>query len=431
MKRLINILNIIKPIFKEFFFSFTISHSSYLKKCDFNNIKKLSNYSYEKGKNIINEYEKLFSLKIGSGKFVSFSSGRISLYVLLKCYKVEKNDEVIIQSSNCSAVAFAVMMSGAKPIYVDINPKDFGPSFEDVKRKINSKTKVIVIQHSFGIPSSSIFQIKNLCKKNNIFLIEDCALTFDSKINGISVGTIGDASFFSTDNSKPINTIIGGGLYSESPNVIDRALQIRDLADEFDEFDLKRIYKRFLIETAYLTPKKYRFFKINLYFKAGLKKLFGFDTALYQFSTDLSLLNITNVKKMPVFLAQIGIYELENWKSKKEIILKNYSKLLHVFEKTNFEIPESYLNKDLKIIPHRFVAFDNSKNQLNNILKDSVNHELFWFKSPLVACLDPEQYGYVYGSCPNTEKYNKITVNIPLIYDDKYFDKLTNNLNFN
>ena len=87
MKRLINILNIIKPIFKEFFFSFTISHSSYLKKCDFNNIKKLSNYSYEKGKNIINKYEKLFSLKIGSGKFVSFSSGRISLYVLLKCYK--------------------------------------------------------------------------------------------------------------------------------------------------------------------------------------------------------------------------------------------------------------------------------------------------------------------------------------------------------
>ncbi|MDC0909683.1 DegT/DnrJ/EryC1/StrS family aminotransferase [Flavobacteriaceae bacterium] len=431
MKKILNFFNIIKPIFKEFFFSFTISHSSYLNKYDFNKIKKLSNYSYEKGKNIINEYEKLFSSKIGSGSFVSFSSGRISLYVILQCFNVKKNHEVIIQSSNCSAVAFAVMMTGAKPIYVDIDPIDFGPSIDDVKKKINSKTKAIVVQHSFGIPSSSIFNIKELCKNNNIVLIEDCALTYDSKINGISVGTIGDASFFSTDNSKPINTIIGGGLYSESSNVIERALEIRDLADEFDEFDLKKIYKRFLIETAFLTPRKYRFFKINLYFKAVLNKFFGFDTALYQFSTDLHLLNTTNVKKMPVFLAQIGIYELENWKFKKEIILNNFSKLLLIFEKLNFDIPESYLNNDLEIIPHRFIAFDNSKNQLNNILKDRVNNDLFWFKSPLVACLDPKQYGYVYGSCPNTEKYNKITVNIPLIFNDKYFDKLINNLNFN
>ena len=430
MKRLVNIFNIIKPIFKEFYFSFTTSHSNYMTKDNFNFIKKISKYSYESGRNIVEQYERLFSAKIGLGNFVSFSSGRISLYVLLKCFNVKKNDEIIIQSSNCSAVAFAVMMTGAKPIYVDIDPKDFGPSFEDVKRKINSKTKVVVVQHSFGIPSSSIFQIKNLCKKNNIFLIEDCALTFDSEINGISVGTIGDASFFSTDNSKPINTIIGGGLYSESSNVIDRALQIRDLADEFDEFDLNKIYKRFLIETAFLTPKKYRFFKINLYLRAVFNKLFGFDTALYQFSTDLSLVNKTYVKKIPVFLAQVGIYELENWKLKKKIILNNYSKLLHIFSKTTFEIPESYLNKDLKIIPHRFVAFDNSKNELNNILKNNINNDLFWFKSPLVACLDPEQYGYVYGSCPNSEKYSKITVNIPLIFNDKYYEKFINDLNF-
>ena len=427
MRRIINFINILKPIFSEFYFSFTSSHANYLKSNNFRLIEKLSIVNFNDGLDIIRKFEKLFSSKIGKGKFISFSSGRASLSVLLECFEISEQDEVIIQSSNCSAVAFSIIMSKAKPIYVDINPNDFGPLYSDIENKINSKTKAIVVQHSFGIPSSSIFKIKELCNKNNIYLIEDCALTFDSSINGINIGTIGDASFFSTDNSKPLNTIVGGGVYSESNTIINKALKIQNCSEEFSKSDLKKIHQRFLIETTYLTPKKYRYFKLNTYLRSIFNKIFGLDVLLFEYSTDLNVLKNNHIKKMPVFLAQIGIYEIENWNKKKAIILKNYSDLLNIFKNSKYALPNSYFKNGVKIIPHRFILFDN-ENNLKNILTKNINDDLFWFKSPLIACLDPREYGYQIGSCSNTEKFNNIIINIPLIFNDKYYKKFINNL---
>ena len=62
---------------------------------------------------------------------------------------------------------------------------------------------MIIAQHNFGIPCQ-IEEIQKLCIKEKIFLIEDCALTLCSKVNGFLVGNFGDASIYSFDHTKPL-----------------------------------------------------------------------------------------------------------------------------------------------------------------------------------------------------------------------------------
>ncbi|MEK9702296.1 MAG: DegT/DnrJ/EryC1/StrS family aminotransferase, partial [Deltaproteobacteria bacterium] len=79
--------------------------------------------------------------------------------------------------------------------------------------------------------------IKSLATKYKLFLLEDCALSLGSKINGITLGNFGDAALFSTDHSKPINTIIGGLIYSNNKNLIH---SLRDKQASHSELSIKK-----------------------------------------------------------------------------------------------------------------------------------------------------------------------------------------------
>lgn len=82
---------------------------------------------------------------------ISFVSGRGALFIILQALGVNKDDEVIIQSFTCAVVPNAIIARGAKPIYVDINLSlTMDP---DKLEKEITKTKAIIVQHTFGIPS--------------------------------------------------------------------------------------------------------------------------------------------------------------------------------------------------------------------------------------------------------------------------------------
>ena len=137
----------------------------------------------------------------------------MGFYVLMKSLGVSSGDEILFTAATCSTMINAALRIGATPIYADIDPNTFGSDPNDIEKKITHKTKIIVAQHSFGIPCD-ITAIKKISVSNNIFLFEDCALTLGSRVNGITVGNFGDAALFSTDHSKPINTMIGGLIYT-------------------------------------------------------------------------------------------------------------------------------------------------------------------------------------------------------------------------
>ena len=139
------------------------------------------------------EFEDKFSKLIGSGYGVSFATGRMGFYALLKLLKIGKDDEVILLGSTCSVMVNAILRCNATPIYSDINTENYGSDKESILLKISKNTKMIIAQHSFGIPCD-ILKIKELAAQET-FYFEDCALTIGLKLI-IKYVVILDASCF-------------------------------------------------------------------------------------------------------------------------------------------------------------------------------------------------------------------------------------------
>ena len=164
-------------------------------------IKEINQLLKNPNPKITEEYENKFSNLIGNGSSVSYASGRMGFFELMKYLKIGNQDEVIILGYTCAVMINAIIKIGAKPIFSDIDPETFGSCINSIKEKTNSKTKLIVAQHSFGIPCD-IEKILEFTQEKKIFLLEDCALTLGSKVNGKIVGNFGDASLFSSEPSN-------------------------------------------------------------------------------------------------------------------------------------------------------------------------------------------------------------------------------------
>src|SRR3989338_439952 len=78
------------------------------------------------------------------------NSGRTALLILLQSLQLTKDDEVLLQGFTCNAVSNPILWSGAKPVYVDIEPDSYNMSPTDLTKKISSRSKVLIIQHTFG-----------------------------------------------------------------------------------------------------------------------------------------------------------------------------------------------------------------------------------------------------------------------------------------
>ena len=140
--------------------------------------------------------EQEFAKRLGVKHAYSFNSGRSAFLALLESLDLQKGDEVLVQAFTCNAVPNPVQWAGLTPIYVDCNEDDFNVSPEDLERKITSKSKVVVVQHTFGLPAD-MDRIMEICEKHRLILVEDCAHALGATYKGKEVGTFGKAAFFS------------------------------------------------------------------------------------------------------------------------------------------------------------------------------------------------------------------------------------------
>ena len=101
---------------------------------------------------IIEEFEQRFAEIIGDGQTVSFAAGRMGFYALMQVLGIQAGDEVVLQGATCSVMVNAVLRNGATPVYADIDPETFGSSEAAIEKVLSPKTKMVVAQHSFGIP---------------------------------------------------------------------------------------------------------------------------------------------------------------------------------------------------------------------------------------------------------------------------------------
>lgn len=409
----------LKYLFKKTYFGFVQGHN-YLND---NILQELNEFKITESIDILNKFEIKYASAVGNGKAVSFASGRMGFYSLMTILNIKKDDEVILQGHTCSVMANAILRAGGKPIYADIDPETFGSSANEIKKVISSKTKIIVAQHSFGIPCD-IEPIIELARSHGIFLLEDCAITLGSKLNGIQVGNFGDGALFSTDHSKPVNTFIGGLIYTKNKNLYKKLKQIQYSSPNLSSYRKSQIFKKFSFERKYYNPTNYgKSFFINLLFKLFLMNKDSY--LIDDYSKNLSS-SYPYPAKLPTFLAHLGIIELKRWKvekKKRRTLLKDFLELSSACGIENF-LPKSYFNKNLEIIPLRFAyAHPNAKNIRINMSK-FLDTNWFWFMKPLITCDSMEELGYTKGSCPISEKIGKSIINWPCVFNEPYNKQL-------
>jgi perosamine synthetase len=184
----------------------------------------------------VEEFEKAFSDYIRMNS-VATSSGTSALHLALIAIGITKNDGVIMPSYTCIAVALPVLYQQAKPILADVND-DYNISVEDVKRKITNNTKAVIVPHMFGYPAD-LDEIKEVCKENNIYLVEDCAQAIGARYHDKKVGTIGDISIFSFYATKMMTTIQGGMVCTNNSDWIQmiKDLRYHDQCRSFEDTD--------------------------------------------------------------------------------------------------------------------------------------------------------------------------------------------------
>lgn len=372
------------------------------------------------------EFENNFSKLIGSGKSLSYAAARMGLYHLLKELGIGKNDEVILLGSTCSVMPNAIIRTGATPIYSDVDKETFGSSLTGIKNCISKNTKVIIAQHSYGIPCE-IDKIKDFLKGKNIFLVEDCALTVGSKIKNKNVGTFGDAAIFSFDHTKPINLFMGGVLYTENVQLFEKLKNSWEKIENIPVYRQKKIWKEFIFENKFfrnnIAAKGFFISKLRSFFR----KIFFIKSPFLDDDFGTSYISdYPYPARMPSFLCSIGLEEIKNFEKfseAKKVFLKNFIKLIKELSLENI-LPKSYLNDRLDIIPSRICFQINNGSDFRKRLRFLIDVDSTWFLEPIIVRNEPlENFLYNAGSCKNSEEIGPKMINIP-VSNSKHINEL-------
>tara|TARA_B100000035_G_C21035950_1_gene570976 strand:+ start:223 stop:1323 length:1101 start_codon:yes stop_codon:yes gene_type:complete len=179
--------------------------------------------------NFVSKFEQKFSDYINVAKATSVSNGTVALHLALHALGITKGDEVIVPSLTYVASANAITYVGATPIFVDSSLENWNLDMKSVISKISPKTKAILAVHLYGNPCD-MDQLADICKQNNLFLIEDAAEAFGSKYRDRHVGTFGDIATFSFFGNKTLTTGEGGMVVSNNKSLIERCAYLKSQA---------------------------------------------------------------------------------------------------------------------------------------------------------------------------------------------------------
>lgn len=148
------------------------------------------------GGNYVKQFEKAFAETYGVNHVVSCANGTDSLYIIMKMLGIGQGDEVITVANSWISSSETITQAGATPVFVDIHPDFYSMDETLLEHAITPRTKAVIAVHLQG-QICAIDVIKNICDKAGIYLIEDCAQSHMSELNGVRAGLTGIAGSFS------------------------------------------------------------------------------------------------------------------------------------------------------------------------------------------------------------------------------------------
>ncbi len=206
-------------------------------------------YKYMMGDNFVTEYKKTQELENVISTYLNCkycfmtTSGTSALLLALMALDLNDGDEVIVPNYTMIATVNVIKMLKLKPIICDVNKDTFTISCDEIRKNISNKTRC-VMHVSLNNRQKNIQDIVDLCKTNDIFLIEDSAQSMGCKVNDKYFGTFGDIGCFSLSSPKIISTGQGGYLITNNEALADKIRMTKNFGrkesgkDNFETFGL-------------------------------------------------------------------------------------------------------------------------------------------------------------------------------------------------
>lgn len=168
---------------------------------------KVNYWTGELGK----RFEQEFARFHGSQHAIALANGTVALELALYALSIGPGDEVIVPAKTFIATASCVVMRGATPVVVDIEPDSQNISLASIENALTARTKAIIVVHLGGWPCE-MDAILNFAHQHGLRVIEDCAQAIGAEYKGKLVGSFGDAAAFSFCQDKIITTGGEGGM---------------------------------------------------------------------------------------------------------------------------------------------------------------------------------------------------------------------------
>lgn len=339
-----------------------------------------------------------------------YGSARSALYALLKSLELDNSDEIIITGFTCDVVPNAVINAGCKPVYADIDPLTYGMAPKAVLNSITSRTRAIIIQHTFGIPAN-LDALLEIANKYNLFVIEDCAVSLGSRYNGKLTGTFGDAAIFSFELSKTITSCRGGLLIINSHR--------NSCVSRHDSF-YQKVHEQ---------NKQY---SSNILFQLGLSGILyrpiihnmGKYIAAFMFKRQIFKASTSAVEKeahlpedyLHILSNQQAMILYRQWKRLPRLI-NNSQELTNFYysqlkECKGIEVPSPPQISSANLI--RYPIITENRSELQQLLAHRKVELGLWFTAPVSSPgIIQEVFKYMGGTCPEAERISTKVCNLP------------------
>lgn len=170
---------------------------------------------------MVTRFEKNFANFVEAEYAVAVSSGTAALHLALLAVDVGKGDEVIVPSFTFTATAETIVLVGAKPVFVDINPETYNVDSAKIEDVITDKTKVIMPVDLYGLPVD-MDRVKKIAQEHGVMIVEDAAQAHGARYKAHPPGHFADIACWSFYASKNMTTGEGGMITTNTEDYVEK-----------------------------------------------------------------------------------------------------------------------------------------------------------------------------------------------------------------
>lgn len=356
----------------------------------------------------ITAYERAFARQVGVRYAYSFASGRVGFYGLLRALGVGSGDEVLLQVPTHIVVANAIRYMGARPVYVDCCLDTYNMDLAQAERLITPKTKVLLLQHTFGIPADLDAALA-LARRHGLHVIEDCVHALGATYRGQQAGSFGRAAFFSSEETKIISTTMGGMVVTDDAELAAGIQAFQARCAWPDRWLTARYLLKLALYHVLTEPHLHRYMR-------AIYELVGRRHPLPRPTTGLEEQGGRPVKyerRLSNAQAALGLRQLQRLDANlahRRAVASAYHARLSTLSALGINVPHLPANAEPAYVRYPVWVEDRA-----TTIRAASRHALLgtWFSSVLEDAISPESGDYAIGSCPRAEAAIQHMVNLP------------------